>query len=108
VLDAKIKVDKYLSGSGSSESDAAHPAIRLAMHYYELASLAWGARIADDYQDVGEIGRTLLADMACPEIKTEIAGIRSASDYIIGRHFGFQPPILWSCAASKIAEADKH
>ncbi len=137
VLDAKIKVDKYLSGS--SEGDAPRAAIRIAMQYYELAATAWNGSLMKYNDKATQVGRTLRGDpalMECPSVRTAIAGAdasavgisggyigegkfrvklpqKTAAEtaetavYFTGTHVGQNPAILWSCGSDKIAEAEE-
>ncbi len=133
VLDARVKVDKYLTSPPNGD-DPQRSAIRIAMQYYELTSLAWGGVIFKDFQRSIQVGGTLRGDATllepCPAIKTLIADsdaraaetgaqlARTIPDtpaerektslLFTGTSIGQRPAILWSCAATKIAEAERH
>ena len=127
VLDAKVTVDKYLA-SPKSDDATRRAAIDAAMRYYEMASQAWNANArtnADSLSIHLRIGRALREDPAlkdCPDVVKTVAaadGYRSPlrrsppqtedeRNALIGALIGGRPSALWSCAASKIAEAEKH
>lgn len=99
VLDAKVKVDKYLSSPGGD--DARRDTIRAAMQYYELAATAWNAEIVKDYDRAREVGQALQnpALAECPTVKKVIAEseasaerISNGTEIVIGRMKYKNPP----------------
>jgi len=131
VLDAKVKVDRYLS-SAANDADALRNAIRLSMSGYQLASLVWNLRFSSQRNGEAEwplkvtIARTLCGKLAiseCPalrqwmdQVKADIAFNRypsdtlnsaSTRDHIIGDIAEDHPQVLWDWASAQLAEAER-
>jgi len=124
VLDAKVKVDRYL-GTRSNAPAELRSAVRSAMYHYELASQAWSASISNSAGALSAwitIGRALDADpqiSTCPEVRRLIGELDQGSTRMkvlryrdvdqrfamIGLSVGKQPGVLWKCASVKVAEA---
>jgi hypothetical protein len=127
VLDAKVKVDRYLA-SPTAGNEATRNALGAAMRYYELASQAWnGVLSTTNDSNTGlallEVGTALTQDPAlsnCLAIQKLIQDADQRKMFVpsdpgfkrplgIGIWAGQKQnlPAFWSCAASKIAEAEK-
>ena len=122
VLDARVRVDKYLeSVRGSGSPSAIH--LSMAMTYYEMASAAWGARLFGKRVDgispeEVEIGRTANNSKvlnSCTQLHKLIQNARLGSNYPpdhrwtfqeIGQTLGEHPGTFWECASLKIGEAE--
>ncbi|HLK66732.1 MAG TPA: hypothetical protein VKU19_25030 [Bryobacteraceae bacterium] len=120
VLDAKVKVDRYLSSpeSGGERRNA----IRVAMIDYEFASRIWLVRIQNDYSQWSRIGLTTLTPdlTACSAVTSTIDKYsawsktkdRTSNDYLtgLGLRMSFEEahvPELWACASEQIAKAER-
>ena len=117
---AKSVVDRYLQEPTEPGSREVRAAMAEAMRYYGLASAAWNARVArGDYSMAG-------ADPIiekCPELKRVVdeayaeraktpSYVRSTptsalTAYDDGRAVAAHLPVVWSCAANKIVEAER-
>jgi hypothetical protein len=126
VLDAKVKVDRYLS-SAANDGAALRSGIGLAMREYELASQAWSTAISTSVGTLAvatSVGRTLDGDpeiSKCPAIRqwidqTNQTAARSrvtrnnSPDQraaMIGLLAGQRPALLWTCASAHVAEAER-
>ena len=116
VLDAEVKVDRYLSSAADSPLRSA---ISLAMREYELASQEWNEAIHQTYRVHETLlryidGRMLSEDSKCPAFSqwhdlvrqnfTRNWYIRSfAVDGLISRY----QAVLWTCATDQLAEAQR-
>lgn len=135
VLDAKVKVDRYLNASAEGPS---RTAFAVAMDYYTTAAQAWSAAVTRDGPSRTAVGEKLISNAAfadCAPLRDAIqdaerrstrvntqtvAGIKpmppargeTVQDEI--RHttanftastVGGSPGILWKCAADKISQA---
>jgi hypothetical protein len=115
VLDAKIKVDKYLS---TSANDAAglRSSIGLATREYELASRVWSATFQEDgVSTMTAIVDNLEPDILknCPVVKRAVERV-SISTALRNLNVPDTAPVgpapwavLWSCASANVAEADR-
>jgi hypothetical protein len=117
VLDARIKVDNYLSASASDAGDL-RGAIGLAMREYELASRVWGASISGDSSIPKTIEASLDPDLLnqCPVVKKVLDWAKLATDFrILGFELSSKQMVdgqpgyvaLWQCAAGEVAEAQR-
>lgn len=113
VSDAKIMVDRYLSGADSY--DSAKTPIAAGMHYYVLAGSAWSSSISrSNYERVGadpavgecEPARHVIAESkrTLPIIWRSPVGEATTVGIVIGAG-GISA--LWSCASDKIADAER-
>jgi len=113
VLDAKIKVDRYLA---AAPADApGRDAIALAMREFVLASQDWNATIGSRATEQIAIGTEIMSDKnmaACPAIQALMASSNQETTamkaFEIGPAYfaardGLRP--LWQCAASSVADA---
>ncbi len=116
VLDARIKVDKYLSISVEDTGNL-HSAIALAMREYELASRAWDGSFPG-HADLS-FWKTVEANLdpiilkACPVIRKVVDRVQLAAAY---QALGMRDTamvdgkpayaLLWGCAADQVAEAE--
>ena len=109
VTDAKIVVDRYL-GEDTADAPPLREAIGAAMRYYTLAGNAWSASIsrAADYGFVADpaVRQCHAAAKVIDEGRT---GRRSALPQatLDGISLAVSFQVLWSCAADKLAEAEK-
>ena len=132
VLDAKIKVDKYLATP--EKDDAAQRAkIKSAMQLYVLAERARYAYIRRDVIVFGEVGDAVMNDSelaanpAIAEIISQsrnrkeneyndaiytkkqremlIRNSRSTVSQFVGKELGANPIVLFECAAKQLAAA---
>jgi hypothetical protein len=84
--------------------------IRAALFYYMLAARAWSARatISSDYPAthalLADVGRAV-KDGDCLEAKSYVRGTKDPS--VAGLMLGEHPQPLWSCASTKLSEAEK-
>jgi len=112
VLDARIKVDRYLS---SPAKDPARSAIELAMRYYELASEAWRMGVL-----AVDVGKTIVEDpslAACTALKAAAPSMvtrnpipsedKLKNPVVIGIYVGEHPAVLWACASEQVAQAER-
>jgi hypothetical protein len=128
MLDAKVRVDKYLStDNGEGEPGAT---IRVAMREYELASKAWNASVTNDILAQTTVGKLLTEDpeiSKCPAIQQWVRSVESGFRAprrpsgsrgllgepletevmwaMIGRKEAAAP--LWMCASTKVDEAER-
>ena len=89
VLDAKVKVDKYLS-TVKTHTDAKAATVGLAMQYYEIAAAAWNSKIAGSgsgYFEVGQVLRKSAALAECPTVQAIIAN----SDAVLKQRYYYTP-----------------
>jgi len=112
--DAKIVVDRYL---GEGRDVPERSVIREAMEYYTYASSAWGASLSGDVAGFQTTGASPLIKR-CPALTAELERSKREQPYlwrgtametatagiVIG---GRGVSAIWSCAADKIAEAEK-
>jgi hypothetical protein len=133
VLDAKVKVDQYLS-SPANDAPALRSAITLGMREFLLASQAWSIKFSNS-TDPGRtlelasaVGRTLEQDpqiAQCPVTRQFIDQtyqtaasskfLRKAKEQespeARARFIGFltsgHPDLLWPCASEQVAEAER-
>jgi hypothetical protein len=133
VLDAKVKVDQYLS-SPANDAPALRSAITLGMREFLLASQAWSIKFSDS-ADPGRtlelaraVGRTLEQDpqiSQCPVTRQFIDQtyqtaasskfLRKAKEQespeartqFIGFLASSRPDLLWPCASAQVAEAER-
>jgi hypothetical protein len=109
VLDARVKVDRYLSSVGDAPTATA---VRLAMEAYELATQAFPGL---ERTSIGEnLDPNLLEK--CPVIKKVVDIVKSlpawrelglgdkSADVVDGRPANVA---LWACARSQFAEAER-
>ena len=108
VLDAKPSVDRFVASLGDA---AAKTAATQAMALHVLASRAWYARIAKDRYD--EVANDP-ALSACEPAKKIVEAAAKKDGFALDNSTwvaltvgGEGLPALWSCAAEKIAEAEK-
>jgi hypothetical protein len=113
VLDAKIKVDRYLAAAPAGAP--ARAAIALAMHEFVLASQDWNASIGSRSTEQIAIGTEIMSDKnmaACPSIQVLMASSNQETTetraFDIGPAYfavrdGLRP--LWQCAALSVADA---
>ena len=108
VLDAKIKVDRYLAASGGGRAKAA---IGAAMRYYEMASQVWGFMILPASPNAAGqakgIERELYEDKECKLVQALITNNTDMKPAEMPYLVGQKPGILWSCAKDKISEAER-
>lgn len=113
VLDAKIKVDRYLA---AAPTDApGRDAIALAMREFVLASQAWNAVIGKRVEDEIASGTQIMSDKdmaSCPAIQGLIATSNQKTTtmqlFDLGpAYFAAQDGVrpLWQCAALSVADA---
>ena len=113
MLDAKVKVDRYLSSPGNDPAEFRKP-IQTAMHEYELASQAWSNTINVTLA-IASIGKTIMEDpetASCPTIKPLIDRLnpkkKIQDQYLeIAFRVGERPALLWTCASAQVAEAER-
>jgi hypothetical protein len=116
VLDAKVKIDRYLSAPTNDTAEL-RKAIETAMHAYELSSQAWGSQISSSASNFEPIGRSIVEDpeiSKCPAIKQMIDNVdRGLSKRslpraaLIGINVGVQPGLLFGCGSAQVAEAER-
>lgn len=90
VLDAKVKMDRYLA-SPTNGDDKARAAAQLAMRYYEVAAEAWNNKISKSGRD-REVGLVLRSDPGlreCPAVQGVVAEADAGSE-----RFHTQPVII--------------
>lgn len=118
VVDTKIQVDEYLQGEGADS--AVKSRVREAMTLYVLSSSAWNAKLTEGYYgfEVFErVGRHPALQL-CPEVTPLLAASRPAGvrrtpetkrtpEANKGIHAADNFRALWSCASSKITEAEE-
>ena len=99
VLDARVKVDRYL-GSAASDNAELKNAIGIAMHEYELASNMWNGVITDGalarYYNIAKIQEDPKVSN-CPAVQQAYATKTLVEN---------QQAIVWSCAAAQVTEAE--
>jgi hypothetical protein len=94
VLDARVKVDKYLALPNQPEKKQS--SIKTAMQYYELAGAAWGGEITKNYSRATEVGLTLRGSAElgeCPNVQQVIAESNASSRRIHTQAIGPVKPI---------------
>jgi hypothetical protein len=109
VLDARVKVDRYLS---SAMKEPAQKAVGLAMRYYELAREPLLNGILND------VGNIIAGDpslQVCTALKAAAVsmkadrngkqGLNSTGSVML--YVGEHPAVLWTCASEQIAEAER-
>jgi hypothetical protein len=116
----KLLVDRYLQEPTEAGSREVRMAMAEALRYYGLAATAWHTKaVRGDYSSVG-------ADPIierCPELKRVVdeayaeraktpSYVKSTptsalTAYDDGRAVSAHLPVVWSCAATKIAEAER-
>jgi hypothetical protein len=121
VLNAKVKVDQYLS-TASDDITPLRSAIGLAMREYELASQAWSGAITTSGVALISVGRSIEQDSRisdCPAIREMIDQVDqnpnrrlrptspAARTDSIGIRAGLRPALLWACASAQLAEAER-
>jgi hypothetical protein len=125
VLDAKVKVDRYLSSQRNDSIDF-RKAIGLAMREYELASQAWSLAASSSAESFAvslAVGKRLDEDpeiSKCPSVRQFVdqnrSQIRSQTKIrvnpdqvagILGQLLGSRPATLWACASAQVAEAER-
>jgi hypothetical protein len=99
VLDARVKVDRYLS---SPAKDPAQNAIGLAMRYYELAGESWS----------GQVGLMIGVEQAIggdPTLQacTALKAIQLPKRIGLAAYLASRPSVLWSCASDQVADAER-
>jgi hypothetical protein len=112
VLDAKIRIDRYLS---SPTKDPARNAIGLGMRFYQLASEAWEMGVL-----AVDVGKVIVGDpslAACTALKKVAPSIESRNampaeeklkdPVLVGMYLGQHPTVLWACASEQVAEAER-
>jgi hypothetical protein len=123
VLEAKVKVDRYLSSAGDTEVQQV-AAMRIAMREYQLASEAWNASISNDVFRQAAVGKVLAEDpdiAKCAAIQERVQAM-TESTQASNRQFRmkFDPTVtmaligqkeaavpLWTCAAVRVQEAER-
>jgi hypothetical protein len=116
VLDAKVKVDRYLSAAADSPLRSA---ISLAMREYEIASQEWNEAINPTYRVHETLlryidGRMLSEDPRCPAFAQWHDLVRQnfarnwytrsfAVDGLISRY----QSVVWTCASDQVADAQR-
>jgi hypothetical protein len=112
VLDAKVKIDRYLSSAGNDPPDS-RKAIETAMREYELASMAWNIKGSSEWTTADRVEQVLEKDpeiSKCPGLKRWLDQELRANPFrpaIAGFDAGENPSILWTCASAQIAEAER-
>lgn len=102
--DAKIVVDRYLA---EAKNDTTVPAIRLTMGFYAFAASAWNAKITKNREAIIELGAHPLVQ-ECEVLRSSpVTQQSSGSPYRMGLAVMFGVEMIWSCAADKLAEAEK-
>jgi hypothetical protein len=110
VNDAKIVVDRFVQDA-AAPAEAKSP-IQEAMEFYIIVAQVWNARITSSQAEYHSVGRNPALDR-CPEMRETFSKVKRGSDLgsdpetrgQIVDAVGIQP--LWSCASTKIAEAEK-
>jgi hypothetical protein len=119
VLDAKVKVDKYMAETASQPSPS-RSAIGLAMRFYELGAQAWNIKVSGNAGSMANdtaLGETLLNDpeiTSCPGIAQMMTSFRQLLGKskhappvaMYGILAGDQVPVFWKCASGKVTEAE--
>jgi hypothetical protein len=116
VLDAKVKVDRYLASS--ADTTPARGAIDAAMRAHQVAAKAWSANISNNALAELTVGENILSDSEisnCPTVKKIINQASSmgrqrgaASPAIaVGVLVAMSPSALWACADLNLSEAEK-
>jgi hypothetical protein len=112
LLDAKVKVDQYLTHA--PKSTATQRMITI-LQMYVLARMAWGATITKDYyagQAAAELAIATPDVMACPGIAPRPVQPEDTEEQRRQRDARWKnslatqignPTILWKCAAQKLA-----
>jgi hypothetical protein len=104
VLDAKVKVDRFTSSTSQNDAELG-AIIQAVMHYYELASRAWAAKIAKNESMQTEVGLSAKADR-CPAVRETVASSLFSGDLQIGMLMGERLQVFWRCGVEKLAEAE--
>jgi len=117
---AKLVVDRYLQAPLAQESREVRAAIDEAMHYYVLATAAWNAQVRrGDYSIAGADPiiekcpqlKRVVDDAYTERVKTpawrKSAPTAAMTAYYDGEAVAANLPVVWSCAANKIAEAER-
>jgi hypothetical protein len=116
MLDAKVKVDKYLA-SPADDSPQLRGAIRVAMLEYELASQSWLVGSSSSpiaHADLWEPMGKILEDPEVAKCPVAARAVRTAGRTdakSLGLSLvllpGGAPGDLWPCASQQIAEAER-
>ena len=104
VLDAKVRVDRYLQGEGRNR--AFQVQIEQAMDLYVLASAAWSSKITKEYS-LGDDARVELCPVAnrLREEQSRIVDLLPR-ETARGLAVAHSVSVLWDCAYERIAEMD--
>lgn len=117
VLDAKVKVDRYLT-SPATDAAALRTGIALAMRDYEFASRAWSTSFSTAVGTLAvatSVGTALYGDpeiSKCPAVKQfliEMAGKKGKPPNVgvVGLVVGGRPAVIWACASAQVAQAEQ-
>jgi hypothetical protein len=104
VLDAKVRVDRYLSSAGDSEVQQV-AAIRFAMRAYELASRTWTANATRDPEGMVILMQGLAEDPEISRCDSVRNYMRNKNNFWLNPGSAASP--LWTCAGVKVAEAER-
>jgi hypothetical protein len=104
VLDAKVRVDRFTSSTSLNDAELG-VIIQAAMHYYELASRAWSAKISKNESMQTEVGLLAKADK-CPAVRETVANSLFGGDLQIGMLMGEHLQVFWHCGVAKLAESE--
>lgn len=121
ILDARVKVDRYLS-SKESEDTELRRATRVAMLEYEFAARAWLAKVQGEPSSVVMAGEMMPnPDLGtCPTVKAmidrakEVAQTKGQQSSQRSMGLGVQVmiaknpvPEIWACASAQVTEAER-
>ena len=112
VLDAKVKVDRFLESA--PPDSATRGAIAKSIRFYILASTAWNGRVNSGLEQFPAVGRDPLlqqCDEAQDVLRKYVQHRRADESFGKGYTDGLTIaisglPALWSCAAREIAAAE--
>ncbi len=120
VTAAKDVVDRYLQEPAEPGSREARAAIAEAMRYHALAAAAWNAKVGrGDYTTAGadpiiercpalkQIVDEAYAARASTPAYLKTTPTSALTAYDDGRAVAAHLPVVWSCAATKIADAER-
>jgi len=109
VLDAKVKVDKYLADA--PKDDPARPQAETAMRLYVMAMQTWAMKIQRK-GTATPIGEEILASpelSSCPAMQSLITVVMKEAEKAkdtparyLGYHLFTSQGVLWKCAAEKL------
>ncbi len=108
VSEAKARVDRYLSEPERGDAGL-RATLNEAVSFYMLALAAWRAKTTNRFEEVLAVARDPALDR-CQALKKPLAryplGNTREQDFARGVVATLEIPLMWSCAADKIEEAE--